>query len=138
MAARSKYRWPRPLWMATAGAISVTCLLSGAALAQPGDQKTGGENPKQTSSTTGSEAYKTTVDRKTEGNLTAEDLRQVSTLASQMLTHIGVASDSLVDENWQKAKTELGYAQTLSKVIRELLPTTTVTTVVKDQHGKEI
>ena len=138
MAARFNSKWPRPLWMATAGVLALGCLVSAVALAQVGDPKTTGESSKQTLSTTGSEAYKTTVERQTDGELTPGDFRQVSTLASQILTHIGAASDNLIDEDWQSAKTELKHVQTLSNVIRDLLPTTTVTTVVQDQAGKEV
>jgi hypothetical protein len=44
----------------------------------------------------------------------------------------------LLDQNPDGAKPEIEKAQTLTKVVRELLPVTTVTTVVKDAGGKEI
>lgn len=91
-----------------------------------------------TRSTIGKGAYKTIVERETEGELSAEDFRQVSTLASQILIHLGAASEQAVDEEWQAARDELQHAQTLIGVIRDLLPTTTVTTIVKDADGREV
>jgi hypothetical protein len=91
-----------------------------------------------TDSSTGTAKYKTEVNRNTEGKLTAEDFRQVSTLGSQILTHVDAASERLVDEQADPAGKELAHAKTLIKVIRDLLPTTVVTTVVKDNDGKEV
>lgn len=90
-----------------------------------------------TQSETGS-TYTTKVDRKTEGELSAQDFRQVSTLASQIVMHVGRASDALIDEKPGEAKKELGLAQTLVGVIRGILPTTHVTTIVTDPGGKEV
>jgi len=82
--------------------------------------------------------YKTTVERQSQGNLSAEDLHQASLLTSQLLTHVGKAAQQLADARTENARAEIEKAQALVKVVRGLLPTTTVTTTVRDAQGKEI
>lgn len=82
--------------------------------------------------------YKTTVERQNEGTLSGEDLKQVSLLTSQLLTHVNQATRQLADARADSARAEVEKAQTLVKVVRGLLPTTVVTTTVKDAQGKEI
>jgi hypothetical protein len=92
-----------------------------------------------TSITTGSgKQFKTTVDRKTEGELSAEDFRQVSLLASRVVMHMSDAAKHLLDEKTKDCQADLSNALTLIGVIRDMLPTTTVTTVVEDASGKEV
>lgn len=92
-----------------------------------------------TSSTYGSgKNYKTTVERKTGGELSAEDLHQASLLSSQMLLHLNAAATLCLDGKGETAKPEIEKAQSLAGIIRSLLPTTTVTTTVKDAAGKEV
>jgi hypothetical protein len=99
----------------------------------------GVESNKKNTSTIGSgEKYTTTVERQTKGELAAEDFRQVSTLGSQIIGHLNNATDNLEDNKPDKAKTELDKAETLFKVIRDMLPETTVTTVVKDAKGNTV
>ena len=90
------------------------------------------------SETGSSKKYETKVDRKTEGELSDEDFRQVSLLTSQTLTHLNKAVEELLDNQADMASSELKNAQTLLGIIRELLPVTTVTTVVKDSKGNEV
>jgi len=90
------------------------------------------------SETGSSSKYETKVDRKTEGELSDEDFRQVSLLTSQTLTHLNKATEKLIDDQTQMADSELKKAQTLLGIIRELLPVTTVTTVVMDSKGNEV
>ena len=80
------------------------------------------------SETGSSKKYETKVDRKTEGELSDEDFRQVSLLTSQTLTHLNKAVEELLDNQADMASSELKNAQTLLGIIRELLPVTTVTT----------
>lgn len=95
--------------------------------------------PPATSISTGSgNQYKTTVDRKVEGELSAEDFRQASLLSSRIVLHLNKAARHLIDEQNDEAREELEKGQALVKVIRELLPTTIVTTVVKDSNDKEV
>lgn len=82
--------------------------------------------------------YKTTVERKSAGELSAEDLHQASLLSSQMLMHINAAADQCIDGKGEGAKPEIEKAQSLAGIVRSLLPTTTVTTIVKDGQGKEV
>ena len=92
-----------------------------------------------TSSTYGSgKNYKTTVERKSAGELSAEDLHQASLLGSQMLLHLNAAATNCLDGKADSAKPEIEKAQSLVGIIRGLLPTRTVTTVVKDSQGKEV
>ena len=92
-----------------------------------------------TSISTGSGArYKTTVDRKTEGELSTEDFRQASLLCSRIVMHLNKAAALLSDEQNDQARAELRKGLDLVGVIRGLLPTTVVTTVVKDAQGKEV
>jgi hypothetical protein len=89
--------------------------------------------------TTGSgERYKTTVERHTEGALSSDDLHQVSLLGSRIVNHLNEAVKGLLDQDPDAAKPEIEKAQKLAKIVRDLLPVTTVTTVVKDTAGKEV
>ena len=98
----------------------------------------GGGGQCKTQNTICSAKYTTTVSRETSGELSADDFRQASTLASQIVMHIGSASEHAVNADWQRAKDELRSAEALARVIRDLLPTTKVNTVVKDASGKEV
>lgn len=91
-----------------------------------------------TKSTFGSMKYTTTVERTTTGELSPEDFRQASTLGAQVLLHVENASNYLADDNKPQAQQELEHAQTLIGIIRDLLPRTTVTTIVTQADGKEV
>jgi hypothetical protein len=92
-----------------------------------------------TSISTGSgKQYKTTVDRKTEGELSAEDFRQACLLSSRIVLHLNNATQRLTDEQNDEARHELEKGVALVNVVRGLLPTTIVTTVVRDSDGKEV
>ena len=82
--------------------------------------------------------YQTTVERQTEGELTADDLHQASLLTSQLLLHVNEATLQLADARLDPARSELEKAEALAKVVRGLLPVTIVTTTVRDAHGKDI
>lgn len=82
--------------------------------------------------------YKTTVQRHTQGELSAEDLHQASLLTSELLTHVNHAAQQLADSKTEDARSDIQQAQTLLKVVRDLLPTTIATTSVTDASGKEI
>ena len=82
--------------------------------------------------------YTTSVERETEGELSAEDFRQVTTLGSHIIAHLNKATECVEDHSLDKAAEELEKALVLCRVIRKLLPTTTVVTVVKDAGGKEV
>jgi len=82
--------------------------------------------------------FQTTVERRSQGDLSAEDLHQASLLASQFLTHANQAMEELADMHTDAARTDIEKAQSLAKVVHGLLPTTVVTTTVKDAQGKEI
>jgi hypothetical protein len=82
--------------------------------------------------------FTTTVERRSQGDLSAEDLHQASLLVSQFLTHVNQAIQELTDTHTDAARTDIEKAQSLAKVVHDLLPITTVTTTVKDAQGKEI
>ena len=82
--------------------------------------------------------YKTTVERQSEGELSAEDLHQATLLSSQMLMHLNAAAVHCLDGKGDSAKPEIEKAQSLAAIIRKLLPVTTVTTLVKDAQGTEV
>ena len=82
--------------------------------------------------------YTTTVERHNEGELSAADLHQASLLSSQMLMHLNAAALHCIDGKGDSAKPEIEKAQSLAGIVRKLLPMTTVTTIVKDAHGKEV
>ena len=82
--------------------------------------------------------FKTTVERRSQGDLSAEDLHQASLLASQFLTHVNQAIQELTDMHTDAAQNDIEKAQSLAKVVHGLLPTTIVTTTVKDAQGKDI
>jgi hypothetical protein len=82
--------------------------------------------------------YKTTIQRHCQGSLSAEDLHQASILTSQILTHVHNAAQELSDSDVDRARPEIDRAQSLLKVVRNILPTTEVTTIVTDAEGKEV
>ena len=82
--------------------------------------------------------YQTTVERQSAGELSAEDLHQASLLSSQMLMHLDAAAQHCIDGKGDDAKPEIEKAQSLAGIVRKLLPSTTVTTIVKDAQGKEV
>ena len=82
--------------------------------------------------------YKTTVEWQSQGDLSAEDLHQASLLTSQLLTHVDKAAHQLADAHSDSARIEIDKAQALVKVVRGLLPSAIVTTIVKDAQGKEV
>lgn len=82
--------------------------------------------------------YKTTILRHSQGNLSAEDLHQASILTSQLLTHVHSAAQDLSDSDADRARPEIERAQSLLKVVRNILPATEVTTIVTDAQGKEV
>jgi len=82
--------------------------------------------------------FQTTVERRSLGDLSAEDLHQASLLASQFLTHVNQAMQELADTHTDAARSDIEKAQSLAKVVHSLLPTTVVMTTVKDAQGKEV
>jgi hypothetical protein len=81
--------------------------------------------------------YTTEVSRTTQGTLSDEDLRQASVLTGQVLGHVASAVDMLGDRNAAAARGELKDAETLIGIVRDILPVTEITTVVRDAQGKE-
>ena len=118
----------------------VTLLLSGGAIALAAEAAKPAQQPRDESMIlTGSgKGYQTTVERQTAGELTAQDLNQASLLTSRIVKHLNEAVQGLNDQNTDGAKVEIEKAQKLVKVVRELLPVTTATTIVKDAGGKEV
>jgi YfdX protein len=111
----------------------------GLALSGPNSLQAAEQGTSPTTGTYGSgRNYKTTVERQGEGELSADDLHQASLLSSQLLMHLNTAATQCIDGKGDSAKPEIEKAQSLAGIVRKLLPTTTVTTVVKDTQGKEV
>ncbi len=113
--------------------------MAGLALSGPATLQAGEQVNSPTTGTYGSgKNYKTTVERQSEGGLSADDLHQASLLSSQMLMHLNAATLHCLDGRGDGAKPEIEKAQSLAGIVRKLLPTTTVTTIVKDAQGQEV
>lgn len=92
-----------------------------------------------TTITTGSGSkYKTTVDQKSGGELSPEDFRQASLLASRIMLHINEAIEDLDQDRVADARAAVQKGLELVKLVRDLLPTTEVTTSVRDSKGTEV
>jgi hypothetical protein len=119
--------------------IRFTVALAAVALASAVVNSPAAESPSVSTNTYGSgKHYKTTVERQTQGELSAEDLHQASLLTSQLLQHLNEAGQRLTDGRADSARPEIEKAESLGKVVRGLLPTTVVTTTVTDAHGKQV
>lgn len=82
--------------------------------------------------------YKTVIERNTEGELSPDDLHQVSLLTSRIVGHLNEATQNLADMNKDSAGDQIDKAEQLIKVVRDILPVTTVVTTVTDAAGKKI
>ena len=119
--------------------FGLVLLLAGAVLAWSVARSDAATAGMATTNTYGSgKLYKTSVERQSEGDLSAEDLHQASLLTSQLLEHVNKATHLLADSQTDSARAEMERAESLLKVVRGLLPTTVVTTTVRDAQGKEI
>lgn len=97
----------------------------------------GAEQP--TRSVVGAEGgYRTIVDRSTKGELSDAEYRQVSMLGSQIVGHLNAARAAVEVGDAEEARTEIGKAKTLAGIVRDLLPVTTVETVVKSPGGETL
>jgi len=91
------------------------------------------------STTAGSgEKYQTTIERTTRGELGEEDMRQVTVLSSRVLLHLNAAIENLIDDDVDKVREEVGHAQKVAGIVRDMLPVTTVRTRVKDANGNTV
>lgn len=122
------------------GAVRFAATLVTVALALPALRSQAAEPVANVSTNTygSGKQYTTTVERHNQGGLSAADLHQASVLTSQLLTHVDKAAQQLADARSDSARIEIERAQALVNVVRGLLPTTIVTTTVKDAQGKEV
>ena len=99
-----------------------------------------GEKQKTENSTiTGSgDKYKTTVTQQSKGQISSEDLRQVSLLASQVLVHVNKGEQAIELGNSDSAKAEIKNAEKLIDIVHKLLPANLITTTVQDAKGNEV
>jgi len=89
--------------------------------------------------TFGSEGgYRTKVTSETKGTLSQDDRRQVSLLAAQVFQHIDEARQAIGAGEDQRAHQEVDKGREALKVIRALLPKTTVHTQTTAPGGKVI
>lgn len=124
-------------WVLTLAIVSIPAIALRAAEGQAEPAAKKAEPP--TAITTGSgKQFKTTVERKSEGELSAEDFRQVSLLSSRVVMHLNEAVRSLNDSRADEARGQLEKGLGLTNVVRRLLPTTEVTTTVQDANGTEV
>jgi len=122
------------------GATRFAAALVAVALAATGERSQAAEPTASVSTNAygSGKQFKTTVERQTQGDLSAEDLNQASLLTSQFLTHVDKATQQLADARTDAARAEIEKAQGLVKVVRGLLPATIVTTTVRDAQGREV
>jgi hypothetical protein len=119
--------------------VTVLSILLAAALAVPISAGAATTKPDVDRSITGSGSkYLTEVSRKTTGDLTNADLREVSLLTGQVLNHVSTAIEKLEARNTADARLELKNAQTLIGIVRDMLPVTEVTTIVRNVKGTEM
>jgi hypothetical protein len=121
-------------------AVLMMLLAAGTSLAAVDAAKTEAQKATTpTTITTGSgEKYKTTVEQKPGAELSPEDFRQASLLASRIVVHLNDAIEGLNNERSEDARAALEKGLGLVNVVRQLLPTTEVTTVVHDSKGMEV
>jgi hypothetical protein len=97
------------------------------------------KQPNKNTTVAGSgEKYTTTVSSETKGQISPEDLRQVSLLTSQVLRHVSKAEQSIELGNSVSANAEIKEATNLIEIAHKLLPVKLVTTTVKDAKGTEV
>ena len=119
--------------------VRFAVVLAAVALASAVVSSTAAESLSVSTNTYGSgKHYKTTVERQSQGELSAEDLHQASLLTSQLLLHLNEAAQRLTDGRADSARPEIEKAESLGKVVRGLLPTTIVTTTVTDAQSKQV
>jgi hypothetical protein len=124
---------------ATLVSLLTLVLFAGTTVVAADKAKAEDDKRDQSTITTGSgKRYKTTVEQHTEGSVSADDLHQVSLLTSRIVNHVNEGVKGLLDLNSDAAKPEIENAQKLIKIVRELLPVTTVTTIVTDESGQEV
>ena len=135
-------RWNRAL-LPCVLAVAAIFGLGGAAFVahpwdEPGGQAVGGDTAATIIETGSGQLYRTTVERVPGGELSAEDFRQVSLLASRIVMHLNEGARQMGKDSPDEARAEVEKGISLARVIREILPTTVVTTVVRDASGKEV
>ena len=80
---------------------------AGVALSGPSSLQAAEQATNPTTGTYGSgKNYKTTLERQSEGELSAEDLHQASLLSSQLLMHLNAAATHCIDGKGDSAKPE--------------------------------
>jgi len=82
--------------------------------------------------------YRTEMSTKTEGKLTAEDLRQASLLVAEVFQHIEEAFDAIDADDTERAREEVDKGREAIRAIRALLPKTTVHIKTTSPDGKVV
>lgn len=129
--------WGFPQRKSLVFATLLTVLASLSMLAAPAATSAMKSGPRKDVTGSG-EKYKTEITRSTHGAISETDLQQASLLTSQVIGHVNRAVADLADNNPNDAKKVLAKAKTLVGIVRDILPTTDVTTVVRDAKGKEV
>src|SRR4051812_12104906 len=90
---------------------------AGLALSGPAHSEAAEQTTNPTTGSYGSgKNYKTTIERQSEGELSAEDLHQASLLSSQLLMHLNAAALHCLDGKGDEAKPEIEKAQSLAGI----------------------
>ena len=82
--------------------------------------------------------FRTTIERSKQGELDQDDMRQVTALSSRVLVHLNKAIELLADDQSAEAARQITHAQDVARIVRELLPVTTVKTVIQDSDGNTV
>lgn len=130
-------RWRRMFYRVPWSFLGVVILMSPLSLSAATDSAKA-DNDAISTVVGSAQRYETTTSRLREGELSAEDFHQASLLGSRVLTHLNSALGNLDYQQLDAARADLDKSRTLFEIIRELLPTTTVTTVVKDAAGQVV
>lgn len=83
-------------------------------------------------------SYRTKVISQTNGTLSQEDRQQIAVLTAHIFQHIDQAQRALDVENAAEARSEANKCQQAIKVVRAMLPTTTVHTKTTAPDGSVV
>ncbi len=83
-------------------------------------------------------AFETHVKVNSGGQLSEANYREVSRLASRLMFHLGEGAYEAAADSSSTALKEVQQARKLASLIRSVLPTSSVETVVKDRNGQVV
>jgi flagellin-specific chaperone FliS len=136
-----KGQFQRPAGRLVLTILVIALILTGSAWAQQAQQTTAAGATKdgpvvRTFGTAG--GYRTEVTSQTRGTLSQEDRRQVSLLMAQVFQHVDEARRAVDAADVKRARQEVHKGGQALRVIRDLLPRTTVHTKTTAPDGKVV